>query len=68
MKAAYISDGTKDDVKFDVMTVPSEWATGNQRTSVMAHVKENKGESVYSPVAVGFNSDMFAVDFLRGEE
>ena len=68
MKAAYISDGTKDGVKFDVMTVPSEWAVGNQRTSVMAHVKETKGGSMYSPVAVGFNSDMFAVDFLRGEE
>lgn len=67
MKAAYISDGAKDDVKFDVMTAPSEWAVGNQRTSVMADVRE-KSEGGKSPVAVGFNSDMFAVDFLRGEE
>ena len=67
MKAAYISDGAKDDVKFDVMTAPSEWAVGNQRTSVMADVYEGK-DTAKSPVAVGFNSDMFAVDFLRGEE
>ena len=67
MKAAYISDGAKDDVKFDVMTAPSEWAVGNQRTSVMADVREKSGGGK-SQLAVGFNSDMFAVDFLRGEE
>ena len=58
------SDGTI----WETMTDPAVYAANDQRTSVMAHVKETKGESVYSPVAVGFNSDMFAVDFLRGEE
>ncbi len=67
MKAAYISDGAEDDVKFDVMTAPSEWAAGNQRTSVMADVYEKSGGGK-AQLAVGFNSDMFAVDFLRGEE
>ena len=34
---------------------------------ISGDVYESK-EAVKSPVAVGFNSDMFAVDFLRGEE
>lgn len=58
------SDGTI----WETMTDPAVYAANDQRTSVMAHVKETKDGSVYSPVAVGFNSDMFAVDFLRGEK
>lgn len=66
MKAAYISSGTGNNVEFDVMTDPAKWSVGNQRTSVMPDVYDSS--SVKSPVAVGFNSDMFAVDFLRGEK
>lgn len=66
MKAAYISSGTGNNVEFDVMTDPAKWSVGNQRTSVMPDVYDSS--SVKSPVAVGFNSDMFAVDFLRGED
>lgn len=68
IKVAYISSGTENNIEFDVMTDPAIWSAGNQRTSVMAHVKEVKDGEKYAPVAVGFNSDMFAVDFLRGEE
>lgn len=57
------SDGTI----WETMTDPAVYAANDQRTSVMADVYESKG-AVKSPVAVGFNSDMFAVDFLRGEE
>lgn len=66
MKAAYISSGTGNNVEFDVMTDPAKWSAGNQRTSVMPDVYDSS--SVKSPVAVGFNSDMYAVDFLRGED
>lgn len=68
IKVAYISNGTENNIEFDVMTDPAIWSAGNQRTSVMAHVKETKDGGNYAPVAVGFNSDMYVVDFLRGEE
>lgn len=66
IKTAYVSGGSGDNIEFDVMTDPAEWSAGNQRTSVMADVYDSS--SVKSPVAVGFNSDMYAVDFLRGED
>lgn len=69
IKTAYIesfdSEGTP---KFEALTDPTLWQAGDQRTSVMADVKETKAGSVKAPVAVGFNSDMLALDFLRGEE
>lgn len=68
IKVAWLESVSDDKLNFEAMTDPANYASSDQRTSVMAHVKETKGESVYSPVAVGFNSDMFAVDFLRGEE
>lgn len=69
IKTAYIesfdSEGTP---KFEALTDPTLWQAGDQRTSVMADVKETKAGSAKAPVAVGFNSDMLALDFLRGEE
>nr|MCR4822701.1 hypothetical protein [Treponema sp.] len=69
IKTAYIesldSNGTP---KFEAITDPTIWQAGDQRTSVLADIKETKAGSVKSPVAVGFNSDMLALDFLRGEE
>lgn len=68
IKVAWLESVSDGNISFEAMTDPANYASSDQRTSVMAHVKETKGGSVYSPVAVGFNSDMFAVDFLRGEE
>ena len=66
IKTAYVSKGNGDDIEFDVITDPSEWSAGNQRTSVMADVYDSS--NIKSPIAIGFNSDMYAIDFLRGEE
>ena len=68
IKVAWLESVSDGNISFEAMTDPANYASSDQRTSVMAYVKETKGGSVYSPVAVGFNSDMFAVDFLRGEE
>ena len=68
IKVAWLESVSDDKLNFEAMTDPANYASSDQRTSVMAHVKETKSKTVYSPVAVGFNSDMFAVDFLRGEE
>ena len=66
IKTAYVSKGNGDDIEFDVITDPSEWSAGNQRTSVMSDVYDSS--NIKSPIAIGFNSDMYAIDFLRGEE
>lgn len=68
IKVAWLESVSDGNLSFEAMTDPANYSSSDQRTSVMAYVKETKGGSVYSPVAVGFNSDMFAVDFLRGEE
>lgn len=68
IKVAWLESVSDGNLRFEAMTDPANYSSSDQRTSVMAHVKETKDGSVYSPVAVGFNSDMFAVDFLRGEE
>lgn len=68
IKVAYLEDEVDGRLSFEAITDPAYYTAGDQRTSVMSNVKETKGSSNRSPVAVGFNSDMFAVDFLRGEE
>lgn len=67
IKVAWLENVSDGNLSFEAMTDPANYASSDQRTSVMADVYESKG-AVKSPVAVGFNSDMFAVDFLRGEE
>ncbi len=62
-------DSTTGKLEFEAMTDPAIWQTGDQRTSVLSSVKETATDnSIKSPVAVGFNSDMLALDFLRGED
>ena len=61
-------DETTGKPEFESMTDPAIWQTGDQRTSVLSSVKETSSATTKSPVAVGFNSDMLALDFLRGEE
>lgn len=61
-------DSTTGKPEFEAMTDPAIWQTGDQRTSVLSSVKEKSTDTTKSPVAVGFNSDMLALDFLRGEE
>ena len=68
IKAAYVAGGSVNDVEFDVMTDPAIWSVGNQRTSVMADVYEDSTDAYKDVVGVGFNSDMYVVDFLRGEK
>lgn len=67
VQVSCLSADDSDGTIWETMTDPAVYAANDQRTSVMADVYESKG-AVKSPVAVGFNSDMFAVDFLRGEE
>ena len=68
IKVAYLDDEVKGSLSFEAITDPAYYTAGDQRTSVMSNVKETKEASKKSPVAVGFNSDMYAVDFLRGED
>ena len=68
IKVAYLvgteTDGTPI---FEAMTDPARYAPSDQRTSVMADVKETKNATSKATIGVGFNSDMLALDFLRGE-
>lgn len=56
-----------DKKAWESMTDPALYEANDQRTSVMADVYESKGSSYKATVAVGYNSNMLAVDFLRGE-
>ncbi len=67
IKIAYVVDVDDGNPIFEAMTDPARYAPNDQRTSVMPAVKETKGGTITAPVAVGFNSDMLALDFLRGE-
>lgn len=68
VKVAWLDDVLDGGLKFEAMTDPANYSSSDQRTSVMAKVKENKTDTSSAPVAVGFNSDMYAIDFLRGEQ
>ena len=69
MKVAYLDRVAEDGTPvFEAMTDPAKWQVGDQRTSVLPDVKETKNNSTPKAiVGVGFNSDMLALDFLRGE-
>lgn len=69
IKVAYISSASENgNIEFDAMTDPATWSAGNQRTSVMADIYEGSETPTKAKIGVGFNSDMLAIDFLRGEE
>lgn len=68
IKVAYISSSENGNIEFDAMTDPAIWSAGNQRTSVMADVYEGSENSTKAKIGVGFNSDILAIDFLRGED
>lgn len=62
VKVAFVEDET-----WESMTAPSEKQAGSQyKMSLVVDVLDKNNKS--NKLAVGFNSDMFAVDFLRGEE
>ena len=62
VKVAFVDDET-----WESMTAPSEKQAGSQyKMSLVVDVLDKNNKS--NKLAVGFNSDMFAVDFLRGEE
>ncbi len=71
VKVAYLESvtgtGASATLNFEAMTDPAKWQAGDQCTSVLPDVKETKGASAKALVGVGFNSDMLALDFLRGE-
>lgn len=67
VKVSYLADDDTDGTKWETMTDPAVYAVNDQRTSVMADVFEGSG-SEKAKIGVGFNSDMLALDFLRGEE
>lgn len=64
VKVAY-----KEGNSWEAMTDPAKYEGGDQRTSIVGAAKEGTGATdVISKIAVGFNSIVYAVDFLRGEE
>lgn len=69
-KVAYVVevDETTGKPTFEAMTDPAKWKTLDQRTSVLPSVKEDKGSTGKATAAVGFNSSVLALDFLRGEQ
>lgn len=73
VRISYLANSDTDGTVWETMTDPAVYAANNQRTSVMADVYEGKDtsdteKSSKAKIAVGFNSDMLALDFLRGEE
>lgn len=71
-KVAYVEEVKNNSPVFEVISDPANYAPGDQRTSVMADVYEGVeggegGETPKAKVAIGFNSDLFCVDFLRDE-
>ena len=73
IKVAYLDEsvttsGSATTLHFEAMTDPAKWQVGDQRTSVLPDVKETKNSTTKAIVGVGFNSDMLALDFLRGED
>lgn len=68
IKVAYLESVSGTTPNFEAMTDPAKWQAGDQRTSVLPDVKETKSATGKAIVGVGFNSDMLALDFLRGEQ
>ena len=73
VRISYLADNDTDGTAWETMTDPAVYAANDQRTSVMADVYEGKDpsdeeKSTKAKIAVSFNSDMLALDFLRGEE
>ncbi len=73
VQVSYLSVDDTDGTLWETMTDPAIYAANDQRTSVMADVYEGKDvsdteKSKKAKIAVGFNSDMLALDFLRGED
>lgn len=67
-KVAYFdSADAEGNLSFEAMTSPAVWQVSDQRTSVLPDVKETKNSTEKAKVAIGFNSDMLALDFLRDE-
>lgn len=63
VKVAY-----KEGNSWEAMTDPAKYEGCDQRTSIVGAAKEGTGATdVISKIAVGFNSIVYAVDFLRGE-
>ena len=63
VKVAYIEGSV-----FETITDASEFEAQDAKTTVLGNVKEFVGDTKTTPIAVGFNSNEFAVDFLRGED
>ena len=51
---------------WEAMTDPAQYEGFDNKTSVAGYPSEGKS-GIKSKLAVGFNSDYYAVDFLRGE-
>ena len=67
-KVAYFDNvDAEGNLSFEAMTSPAVWQVSDQRTSVLPDVKEIKNSTEKAKVAIGFNSDMLALDFLRDE-
>ena len=61
VKVAYYSENG-----FESITSPSSYAASDEKLSVVVSALDKS--KITNKYAVGFNSDMFAVDFLRGED
>ena len=58
----------KENTSWDSITDPARLEAVDDKTSVVANAFETKSSTSGTIAAIGFNSSMLAVDFLRGEE
>ena len=68
-KVAWVETATVNGVvsaSWEAMTDPAQYEGFDNKTSVAGYPSEGKS-GIKSKLAVGFNSDYYAVDFLRGE-
>ena len=69
-KVAYVDsvDTVNDTATFDAMPDAKAYEAASMKTNVLSSVYESTTTGNKSKVGISFNSDMLALDFLRGEE
>ncbi|MCQ2585286.1 MAG: Ig-like domain-containing protein [Treponema sp.] len=68
IKIAFIEASDSNTITWECMTDPAKYAGKDQKTSIVVNPVELDSTTAKARYAVGFNSSVFAVDFLRDEE
>ena len=70
-KVAYVDsatiDSTNHDAAFEALADANSYEAASMKTSVLSSVYEGAVTGEKSKIGISFNSDMLALDFLRGE-